>query len=297
MFYENWMSYIKDDAKITKVAMPGSHNSGTMGMIRFAECQSGSFYEQYKCGVRFFDIRLKTDKNGRLIVAHGLANGMDAESAFRNLRAIFTESDEFFVISLRKYMNQGVGPITLRYKSNSDETSRLINEYLLPEKYAFSDFENIADVTMGDIRKSGKKYIIINENREYDYSCDCPFYGPWEPSVYGLRTDKFAKKILDYFNNDYENGFFWFQIQQTPNFGTDNGMTKFPDDLDRMVRPFVPQIISDIAKNPDMLRKVNIIAGDFMSADTFKASKILALNLLKGIVKNELVSEYLNAIR
>ena len=37
MFYENWMSYIKDDAKITKIAMPGSHNSGTMGMIRFAE--------------------------------------------------------------------------------------------------------------------------------------------------------------------------------------------------------------------------------------------------------------------
>ena len=65
-------------------------------------------------------------------------------------------------------------------------------------------------------------------------------------------------------------------------------MTKFPDDLDRMVRPFIPQIVSDIAKDPDMLRKVNIIAGDFMSADTFKASKILALNLLKGIVKDEL---------
>ncbi len=297
MFYENWMSYIKDDAKITKIAMPGSHNSGTMGMIKFAECQKGSLYEQYKCGVRFFDIRLKMTKNGKLVVAHGLSNGMPAECAFENLRAIFSESDEFFVIGLRTYMNQAVGPITLRYKGNSDETSRLINEYLSPEKYAFTDFDNIADVTMGDIRKSGKKYIIINENKEYDFSCDCPMYGPWDAKVYGMRPDKFAKEILKYFDEDYDNGFFWFQTQQTPNFGTDNGMTKWPDDLEKLSKPYFPQIISDIANNPERLRKTNIIAGHFMAADTSKASKILALNLLKGVVKDELVSEYLNFIR
>lgn len=297
MFYENWMSYIKDDAKITKIAMPGSHNSGTMGMIRFAECQKGSFYEQFKCGVRFFDIRLKMAKNGKLIVAHGLANGMDAEAAFENLRTIISESDEFFIFGIRTYMNQAVGPITLRYKGNSDETSRIINKYLSPEKYAFTDFENISDVTMGDIRKSGKKYIIINKNKEYDYSCDCPVFDPWQGHVYGMKPEKFAKEILNYFNEFKDDGFFWFQTQQTPNFGTENGMTKWPDDLEKMSRPYFPQIISDIANDPEKLRKVNIIAGDFMTDDTSKASKILALNLLKGVVKDELKNEYLQAIR
>ena len=33
MFYENWMSYIKDDAKLTNIAIPGSHNAGTRGMV------------------------------------------------------------------------------------------------------------------------------------------------------------------------------------------------------------------------------------------------------------------------
>lgn len=296
MFYENWMSYIKDDAKITKIAMPGSHNSGTMGMIRFAECQKDSFYEQYKCGVRFFDIRLKMTKDGKLIVAHGLAKGMPAKCAFENLKAILAESDEFFIFGIKTYMNQKVGPITLKYKGNSDETSRLIREYLSPEKYAFTDFENICDVTMGDIRKSGKKYIIINKNKEYDYSCDCPMPDPWDAKVYGLRPDKFAKEILKYFDLNID-GFFWFQTQQTPNPGTDNGMTNFPDDLERMSKPYFPQIISDIAKDPEKLRKVNIVAGDFMTADTSKAALILKLNLLKGIVKNELIGKYESSLR
>lgn len=297
MFYENWMSYIKDDAKITKITMPGSHNSGTMGMIRFAECQNDSLYEQYKCGVRMFDIRLKMAKDGKLYVAHGLAKGMPAECAFENLKAIFAESDEFFILGIKTYMNQKVGPITLSYKGNSDETSRLIKEYLSPEKYAFTDYENISDVTMGDIRKSGKKYIIINKNKEYDYSCDCPMPDPWDPKVYGLRPDKFAKEILKYFKEVDTDGFFWFQTQQTPNPGTDNGMTKWPDDLEKMSKPFFPQIIGDIAADPEMLRKVNIVAGDFMTADTSKAAKILKLNLLKGIVKNELIGEYESSLR
>ena len=46
MFYENWMSYIKDDAKVTKIAIPGAHNAGTMGMSKLARCQNGTLCEQ-----------------------------------------------------------------------------------------------------------------------------------------------------------------------------------------------------------------------------------------------------------
>ena len=42
MFYENWMSYIKDDAKLTNIAIPGSHNAGTRGMVALARCQNGT---------------------------------------------------------------------------------------------------------------------------------------------------------------------------------------------------------------------------------------------------------------
>ncbi|MBQ8015333.1 MAG: hypothetical protein IJ264_04000 [Clostridia bacterium] len=296
MFYKSWMSYIKDDAKITKIAMPGSHNSATMGMNKLARCQNGSLYEQYACGVRFFDIRIKADKKGNLFIAHGIMKGMPAEHAFESLKMILDETNEFFVLSIQTYMNQSIGPIKLSYDGNTAETNRLIREYLSPEKYALTDCSNIGSLTMGDIRKSGKKYIIINEKKEYEFSTDCPMPGPWEPIVYGYKPEKFAKEILNYLREIETEGFFWFQTQQTTNLGTENGWTKWPDGLDDISRVYFPQIMKDIAADPVMLERVNIVAGDFMSRDLMKASKILELNLLKNAVKDELRAEYIAKI-
>lgn len=295
-FYRNWMSYIKDDAKITRIAMPGSHNSATMAMNKFACCQKGTLYEQFAYGLRMFDIRLKVNKKGELIVAHGLMNGVSAERAFLDLKRIIEETDEFIVIYLRTYMNQGIGPITLSYKSNNEEASRLIRACLSPEKYALTDYGDIANLTLGDIRKSGKKYIIINEDRDYDYSVDCPIQYPWASDVYGQKPEHFSKTILKYFDEIETDGFFGFQTQMTPNPGTENGWLKWPDDLDEMIRPYIPQIIGDVAANPKWLDRVNIIVGDFMTKDKMKTNEILSLNLLKGIVKDELKEEFAKAI-
>lgn len=296
MFYKNWMSYIKDEAKITKIAMPGTHNSGTMGMSKLARCQNGTLFEQYQYGVRFFDIRLKADRKGRLFVGHGIMTGMPAQLAFESLKMILEQSEEFFVIKMMTYMNQQIGPFKLSYKGNKDETSRLIREYLSPEKYALTGYGDISSLTMGDIRKSGKKYIIINENKEYDFSNDCPVLGPWSSEVYGYKPEKFAKEIVNYLRNLDTDGFFWFQTQQTPNLGTENGWTKWPDDLDKLSRKYFPGIIAEIAADPKLVEKVNVVAGDFMTADYMKANEILSLNLNKGIVKEEMVEKYKKAI-
>ncbi len=292
MFYENWMSYIKDDAKITKIAMPGSHNSATMGMSKFAKCQNGSLFEQYQYGVRFFDIRLKADKKGRLFVAHGIMKGMPAQLAFESLKMIFEKSNEFFILNIKTYMNQKIGPIKLSYNGNTEATNSLIREYLNPEEYALTGYGDISALTIGEIRKSGKKYIITNANKEYDFSNDCPVIDPWDSKVYGYKPEKFAKEIVNYLRNLDTDGFFWFQTQQTPNLGTENGWTKWPDDLEKLSRPYFPQIIKEISDNPKLVEKVNVVAGDFMTADYMKANKILSLNLLKGIVKEDMIEEY-----
>ncbi len=296
MFYKNWMSYINDDAKITRIAIPGSHNSATIGMNKFACCQKGTLYEQYEHGLRMFDIRLKADKKGRLFVAHGIMKGIPAEEAFKDLKRIFDETDEFFIIGLRTYMNQKIGPISLSYNGNTAETSRLIRKYLSPEKYALTDVSDIGNLTLGELRKAGKKYIIINENAEYDFSVNCPLEYPWASDVYGMKPEKFSKVILKYFDETDTEGFFGFQTQLTPNPGTENGWLKWPDDLDEMIRPFIPQIVADIAADESKLEKVNIIVGDFMTRDYMKTNEILSLNLSKGIVRTELEGEYKKAI-
>lgn len=297
MFYSNWMSYLKDDAKITKIVMPGSHNSATMGMIKLAKCQNGSLYEQAMHGVRMFDIRLKANKKGELFIAHGIMSGMPAENAFENLQRLLDTTNEFFVISIKTYMNQKIGPVSLSYDGNTAETNRLIRAYLTPEKYALTDVEDITKLTMGDIRKSGKKYIILNKEKEYDFSSDVPMPDPWDPVVYGYKPEKFIKEIQKYLVDCKVDGFHWFQTQQTPNPGTENGWSKWPDDLDEPVRALFPQLIADIAADPVKLDRVNIIAGDFMSRDYLKANLILRLNLLKGTVKDELIKEFTDYTR
>lgn len=295
MFYEKWMSYIKDDARITKIAIPASHNAATMGMPKPSRCQNGSLYEQYNCGVREFGIRLKTDRSGRLFIAHGITRGMPAEQAFENLGMIVSESDEFFIFDIRTYSNQKIGPLTLSYGSDPSAVSALIKKYLSPEKYALTDFDDIGSLTVGDIRKSGKKYLIINAAEEYDFSRGVPLLEPWDPKVFGCKPEKFAKECLNYLRELETDGFFWFQTQQTPNPGTENGL-KWPDDLDELDRPFFPKIIADIAADSAMLEKVNIVAGDFMTRDSMKVNEILSLNLLKGVVKDERRDEFAAAI-
>ena len=96
MFYENWLTYIVDDAKITKVAIPGAHNSGTKGMNVTACCQNGTPLDQYRYGVRKFGIRLSQKKNN-LYIAHGIMKGMTADEAFSYFGEIVSNYDDFFI--------------------------------------------------------------------------------------------------------------------------------------------------------------------------------------------------------
>ncbi|MBQ6543767.1 MAG: hypothetical protein IJL77_05200 [Clostridia bacterium] len=294
MFYENWLTYIVDDAKITKVAIPGAHNSGTKGMNVTACCQNGTPLDQYRYGVRKFGIRLSQRKN-KIYIAHGIMKGMTADEAFSYFGEIVRSYDDFFILDVRAYQKQTVGPFTLSNHSDPELVDELIDKYLQPEKYALTDIPDLKALTVGDIRKSGKKYVIHHADEEYKFSRDIKLLEPWDPVVFGLKPERFAKECVNYLRELDSDGFFWFQSQQTPNIGTENGL-KWPKALDEEDRIYFPQIIEEIASDPVLLDKVNIIAGDFMTRDHMKENYILWLNLLKNIVKPELREEYAKAI-
>lgn len=297
MIYSNWMSYIDDSAKITKIAIPGAHNAGSYGMSKTSCCQDDDFYTQFKYGIRQFCIRLDTAKDGTIVLAHGLSKGVSFESVLYQLRKILNEStSEFFIFDIREYYDQKVGPVTLRYKADPKKIDELLKEYIDPEKNAFCDFDKIGDVTMGDIRKSGKKYILINEKKDYAYSVDCPCILPWDKKIFGSHAPDFARKTVELFDENSTDGFYWFQTQQTPNVGTPVQLTT-PRRLDMSLRPYFKSIIEQIAVDPERLEKVNIVAGDFMTFDHSKVYNILRLNLIKGVVKPGLEAEFEEGIK
>ncbi len=294
MFYQNWMSYIKEDTKMTKLAIPGAHNACTKGMAVMACCQNGTPLEQFEYGVRKFGIRVKNVR-GVQRIAHGLSNGMTVEEAFSSFRKILDKYGDFMILDLRAYQKQRLGPIEIKFKADNDAINGLIEKYLEPEKYALTDIPDLKALTVGDVLNSGKRYVIHSEKEEYIYSKNIKLLEPWDAKVFGYKPEKFAKECVNYLRNLDSDGFFWFQTQQTPNPGTENGL-KWPNKLDVLDRPFFPGIMQEIASDPVLLDKVNIVAGDFMTKDHMKTNEILRLNLLKGVVKPELAQEYANAI-
>lgn len=68
----HWMSFLPDETLLSKIAIPGSHDSATENIFfsSIARCQHLSIARQLDAGCRFLDLRLR-EKDGRLIAVHG----------------------------------------------------------------------------------------------------------------------------------------------------------------------------------------------------------------------------------
>lgn len=297
MIYDNWMSYIKDDVKITELVIPGAHNAGSYGMRRLAECQKDNLYKQFKYGMRQFCLRLSEKKDGTILLAHGINKGDLFENALKDIKRILDEyPSEILLLDIREYQPQQFGPIKLTYHADINKVNALLERYIDPENNAYYDFENISEVTVGDIRKANKRFILINEVEDYNFSKNCKQILPWDKKINGMRAENFRIHATDFFDTCHTDGLYWFQTQQTPNLGTEIKVTA-PKKLDESMRPYFKEIIDRIANTQSYLNQANIIAGDFMTEDYRKAELILNLNILKNNVKDDLISEYQEGLK
>lgn len=292
MIYTKWMSCIKDEVKLTSLVIPGAHNAGSYGMRGIAECQSDNLFVQFEHGIRQFCLRLNTDRKGNIVLAHGITKGDLFENALKDIKkALDMYPSEIILLDVREYYPQKFGPITLTYKADKSKVDELLEKYISPSENAFCDFGHISEVTLGDIRKSGKRFILINDNEDYKFSRNCEQILPWEKQVNGAKAEKFANETLRFFDDYKTDGLYWFQTQQTPNLGTEIGVTS-PKKLDDELVKYFDVMIDGIASTPRYLERANIIAGDFMTRSFDKSRSILRLNLLKGNVKPELEKEF-----
>ncbi|MBQ7957323.1 MAG: hypothetical protein IJ279_04725 [Clostridia bacterium] len=291
--YKSWMSYLKDDVKIIDVVMPSAHNACSYDLKFMGCCQNGNMYKQYEYGIRHFCIRLDTNKNGEIVVCHGITKGGPFVNDLRAMKKMLEENDsEFFIFDIREYYPQKIGPFTINFKADVNQMNELLEEYIKPSELAFCDFDDINNVTVGDIRKSGKRYILYNFEKAYDYSVNCEYDFPWDKRINGLKAEGFAKEVVKLFDLGKATGLNWFQIQQTPNLGTEIGIA-LPRKLDEKLRPYFPDIIKAVESNPEYLKRANIIASDFMTEDYMKSELILKLNCAKNNIQDNLKEEFI----
>ncbi len=71
----DWMSALPDDALLSSLSLPGTHDSATVHveMPYFLRCQALKLDEQLLAGFRYLDIRIRTDGD-RLVLCHNFAD-------------------------------------------------------------------------------------------------------------------------------------------------------------------------------------------------------------------------------
>ena len=114
MHAENWMKRLPDDAYVSTLSIPGSHDSGTGNGFpgittsiygpfgdRFARTQDKSFEEQWELGIRAFDLR-PCIKDDYINVNHGIMpTNLRFDNALYFLRDKLRENpSEFAIIHL-----------------------------------------------------------------------------------------------------------------------------------------------------------------------------------------------------
>lgn len=70
---DDWMSRIEESTPVSRITVPGTHNSGALIGGNMAQCQSNSIAKQLGYGIRFLDIRCYHTK-GRFHIYHGIIN-------------------------------------------------------------------------------------------------------------------------------------------------------------------------------------------------------------------------------
>lgn len=147
----NWQSNLPDTTLIQKLSIPGTHDSGTfapksvsltdtacrvafpaygIGKAIFeifqsggATCQSLSFKDQLRYGIRFLDIRL-TMVNDELYIQHGdnptfaVTYDYTFEQVLNDVESFLKDSGEFVIMSIKKDMGADFDAVwNCKYKS------------------------------------------------------------------------------------------------------------------------------------------------------------------------------------
>ena len=94
----NWMSYLPDDALITSLSIPGTHNTCGLWGGDMYQCQSWGLRHQYLAGIRFVDIRCRHMYNS-LVVYYGRCHQkMNFDDVLRCTLDFLDENQSEFII-------------------------------------------------------------------------------------------------------------------------------------------------------------------------------------------------------
>lgn len=283
----SWMSMIEDDAKITQIAIPGSHDSGTYGMHYTAETQDCSFAEQLERGVRYFDVRVNY-VNDDYVIFHGPVNGAKYSQVLDDIKVFLDENpSEFLILDYQKFKNNSQNN-AFDMLENAVGSNRLVSN-----DTNLSDSEFVENLTLADVRGkcivvSGidydKPYVFDRGDGEVKGTALCSYYNGMEHR--GNRIDFIEKTLPSYIDRFEEEGTGIFILQGQL---TDLILVRGPRFLEVAHSESMNDYVKGLREN-EQYDKINVIMRDFVTSYT--SALTISLNIDKDLVKEEYKDDY-----
>lgn len=257
----NWMAKVSDNATITSLSIPGSHDSGALHSIAdvSGKCQDLSITSQLNIGIRFFDIRLKLNNNELEVVHSFVKQKLSFNSVMKDFYNFIKENpSETLIISIKKDDDSVNSTFSFE-----DATNTALNEYS-----GVVDFSNSLPNQLKDAR--GKIYILAR----YDTEIGIPSYLGWQDSttftIDNLYIqDNYAVKNTDEKISDIINTFNYSDANQnilTLNFTSCYLEDAFPPTYaGTSANTINPWLIRYLKEHQDL--HLGIIISDFVTAE------------------------------
>ena len=283
-----WMAGIDDSALLRHVAIPGSHDAATRGILWAGETQTYTIAQQLQSGVRYFDLRVHK-KDDKYVIFHSILDGIEFREVLDTIRTfIQTHPGEVILLDFQHFKDSQDG-VRRMLLSELDARGLLVHNTT-----SLSPVEFIRDLTLGQVR--GKCLVFWGDREEADSDFlfrrndnECTYADMCLDSYYLARSHKMDTRGL--IETAYPVYFARLHRQQAAGRDamfvlqcqlTDGKFVRGPWSRERKHDPLISDYIRRLAQSEE-LGGINVILRDFITPE--KCGDIIALNRDKGIMK------------
>lgn len=292
---QHWMSYLKDEAVLSEVVMPGAHDAGTLGSDVAWETQKGDIGEQLYAGVRYFDVRVSynTKENANMFVHANsddyvlpFAFGVMFSDGLADISSFIAENkEEIIILDFQHTWAKYEEGVIAQLEKELDMSKVLTKE----------NCDNPSELTMGDMRRLGKNVIIIYkegnnglcDQKNYLFERSEFLQSDYDGNIHKKSADELIAHFDTYYEAKKDGVFFVLQSQLTG-----SPLMEREKSIRNKANAFVRALAKE--ENAQKLAKTNIVMRDFITSDIDGAESsdttvksIVILNAVKGMIKED----------
>lgn len=267
---------IDNDVPVTDIVMPGSHDSGTYGMLFLGETQSLSFGDQMRSGARYFDVRIRRTGEGELRFYHGILTSENGYGDFLSDTVRFLEENptEFLILDYQH-----------RDPAGDREFDNTLFSMLLD---ALGEARGKVLVTFGaDARSTDYDFVMVRDS-DGGTRAGSVLHSPYDERN-DVQSEEYVNRVFGEYIAQYSaygGGICVLQTQLL--VGNDNGFV--PQSMEEVHNPNVTAWIKSCKDDPDLLAALNVIMRDYLTPR--KCIDIIELNKYKNFVAEEHASAF-----